>query len=280
MNWKEYEKEILSSFENLYRDCKVSFDQKIIGKYSEIERQIDVLVEGYILNEKIKIVIDGKNYSKKLDVKAADSFISMANDAEATHGILITNHGYSEGAYKRAYNDPSNIELDILRFDGLLKYQGFGGMVHKNNYGFVFPNPFGWIVDNSPADLGIGRSYQRGLTFDAAISIPEFMYFDITLYEQEFKDVSELKAFQENDTKYYFPGCVITYEDFPVAYDDRKVTVRFINRHDGNIEVTAFIDYGQYCVFVVLCCKQYLIDRNLRKLKYVVDKMMQLDIIQ
>lgn len=280
MNWKDYEKEILSSFENLYRDCKISFDQKIIGKYSEIERQIDVLIEGYILNEKIKIIVDGKNYSKKLDVKAVDSFISMAKDVEATHGILITNHGYSEGAYKRAYNDPSNIELDILRFDDLLEYQGFGGIVNKHKYGFVFPNPFGWIVDNSLADVGIGRSYQRGLSFENAITIPEFMYFDITLYEHEFNDLSELKAFQENDTKYYFPSCIITYEDFPVEYSDRKVILRFIDRQDGNIEVTAFIDYSEYCVFVVLCCKKYLIDRNLRKLKYVVDNMMRIDVIQ
>jgi hypothetical protein len=280
MNWKEYEKEILSSFENLYRDCKISFDQKIIGKYSEIERQIDVLIEGNILNERIKIIVDGKNYSKKLDVKAVDSFISMAKDVEATHGILITNHGYSEGAYKRAYNDPSNIELDILRFDDLLKYQGFGGIVHKHNYGFVFPNPFGWIVDNSPANIGIGRSYQRGLSFETAISIPEFMYFDITLYEYEFKNFSELKVFQDDDTKYYFPDCIITYEDFPVIYADRKVTLRFIDRQNGNTEITSFIDYDEYCVFIVLYCKKYLIDRNLRKLKYVVDNMIQMNVIQ
>lgn len=280
MNWKEYEKEILLSFESLYRNCKISFDQQILGKYSETMRQIDVLIEGEILNEKIKIIVDGKNYSKKLDVRAVDTFISMAQDVEATHGILVTNHGYSEGAYKRAYNDPSNIELDILRFDDLLEYQGFGGMVHKNNYGFVFPNPFGWIVDNSQIDFGLGRSYQRGLSFDTAFEIPEYMYFDISIYGFEFKNAQELIKYQENETKYYYPGHEIGYEAFPVKYIDKKVSLRFIERHNGNIEITSFIDYDEYCVFIVLHCKKYLLDRNKRKLYYVIDNALQMNVIQ
>jgi hypothetical protein len=106
------------------------------------------------------------------------------------------------------------------------------------------------------------------------------MYFDLCIYGTEFKNEQELKEFHEDNTKYYYPGSIITYEDFPVTYSDRKVVLRFIDRHDGNIEVTAFIDYGEYCVFIILYCKKYLIHRNLRKLKYVVDNVMQIDVIQ
>ena len=103
MDWRQYENEIFEAFKTAYPNAKISFNQKIIGRYSKIERQIDVLIEGRIAGKKIRLVIDGKYYSENIDVKEVDSFISMVEDIDAVQGILVTSKGYSEGAINRAY---------------------------------------------------------------------------------------------------------------------------------------------------------------------------------
>src|SRR5665647_2858867 len=120
MNWKDYEEEIFQAFKNIYPEATITFDARIIGRFSKEERQIDILVEGSIAGRKIRIVVDGKFYNKKIDVKHVESFISMVEDIGAAQGILVTPRGYSKAAINRAYFGPSDIELDILNFDELM----------------------------------------------------------------------------------------------------------------------------------------------------------------
>ncbi|CAN5433083.1 hypothetical protein BH10ACI1_BH10ACI1_20150 [soil metagenome] len=46
MEWKKYEQEIYETFMEFYPDAKISYNQKLLGKYSKVKRQIDVLIEG------------------------------------------------------------------------------------------------------------------------------------------------------------------------------------------------------------------------------------------
>ena len=82
-DWRKYEKEIFDTFRRAYPDAKINYNQKILGRYSKIKRQIDVLIEGRIAGKKLRLIIDGKYYSENIDVKEVESFISMVEDVDA-----------------------------------------------------------------------------------------------------------------------------------------------------------------------------------------------------
>jgi predicted helicase len=103
MHWRDYEKEIFQYFKTLYPDCKISYDVKKKGKYSKQNRQIDVLVEATVADFPIILIVDAKYYSKKVDVKEVESFISMLEDLDAHQGLMVTALGYSDAAINRAY---------------------------------------------------------------------------------------------------------------------------------------------------------------------------------
>ena len=80
MNWKKYEIEILTYFQETYPETTITFDKRIIGKYSKVERQIDIFIEGEIAGYEIKIVVDCKYFSKNIDVKHIESFCKYSSN--------------------------------------------------------------------------------------------------------------------------------------------------------------------------------------------------------
>ncbi|HTF05610.1 MAG TPA: restriction endonuclease [Bacteroidia bacterium] len=173
MDWKTYEIEIFESFKSIYPDAIITKDARIEGRYSKTSRQIDVLIETKIAGVPIRIIVDGKHYKKKIDVKHVETFISMAEDVEADQGILITPIGYSKAARNRAYYGPKHIEVDVLNYEELKQFQGVGAMPYSGKHGVLIPAPFGWIVDGTRRPIGLATLYQRGLTLQAAMKNEE-----------------------------------------------------------------------------------------------------------
>ncbi|HWC58016.1 MAG TPA: restriction endonuclease [Candidatus Paceibacterota bacterium] len=163
MDWKKYEKEIFNEFKLAYPDAKISYNQKLLGKYSKKKRQIDVLIEFTSAQEKIKLIVDGKYYNKKVDVKEVESFMSMAKDVEAQQAILITNKGFSKAAINSAYYGSEEIELDILNFEEFKHFQGRGGIPYAGDHAVYVPAPIGWILDINKNRNALATFYQRGL---------------------------------------------------------------------------------------------------------------------
>jgi len=60
MNWKDYEKEIYQQFKDMYPTAEITYDAKVLGRYSKVDRQIDILVEDYAAGESITIMVDAK----------------------------------------------------------------------------------------------------------------------------------------------------------------------------------------------------------------------------
>ena len=88
MDWKQYETEIFELFQRQYPDAEITLDAKKSGLYSKVERQIDVLIEQYIAGNRFTLVIDGKYFNKKVDVKAVESFIGMLEDIGAHKRVV------------------------------------------------------------------------------------------------------------------------------------------------------------------------------------------------
>ena len=147
MNWKKYEIEILTYFQETYPETTITFDKRIIGKYSKVERQIDIFIEGEIAGYEIKIVVDCKYFSKNIDVKHIESFCSMVEDVDAHQGVLITKKGYSKAAINRAYYGNQKVELDIINFDKIKESQAFEAIPYVGDFSVIIPAPFGWVLD-------------------------------------------------------------------------------------------------------------------------------------
>ena len=179
MTWKDYEIEIHDYFKEMFPNADISHNVTVAGRYSKVDRQIDILIEDYVAGSRMRIVVDGKFFSEKIDVKDVEMFIGMLNDCEANKGLLITQEGFSKAAINRAHYDPIDIELDILNFKDLHQFQGFGGLPYSGKHGVVIPAPFGWVIDGTRRPNMLATLYQRGLTLEQAGESKEWMYVNL-----------------------------------------------------------------------------------------------------
>jgi len=77
VDWRQYEKEIVDYFRSEYPNATLTPDAKVTGKFSKIERQIDLLIEGEVTDFRFRIVVDGKYRNKKIDVNDVEAFMGL-----------------------------------------------------------------------------------------------------------------------------------------------------------------------------------------------------------
>ncbi|MBK9014621.1 MAG: restriction endonuclease [Saprospiraceae bacterium] len=118
-DWEIYERQIFDKLNEEFPDAEISKNQKIIGKFSKINRQIDILVISKSIGHEIKVVIDCKKFSKVVDIKTVESFIGMLDDVGAHVGIIITNEGFTKSAKNRVTGYTKDVKLKVVEFSKL-----------------------------------------------------------------------------------------------------------------------------------------------------------------
>lgn len=279
MNWKDYEKEIYSYFREQFPNAEISHNVKVKGRYSKVDRQIDILIEDYIAGNRIRIVIDGKYFSEKIDVKDVEMFIGMLNDCEANKGLLITQKGYSEAAIYRAYHDPIDIELDIYNFKDLFEFQGFTAIPFSDGHGVIMNAPFGWIVDKTSRQNTLATLYQRGLTLELAQKSNEWMYINIKSKSKEIQNLKHLIDFQNLDVIKHFPNAKI--KSLPtIKRDDAYIELRSIEIDSyPTIEYTGFVEFEDFIFFCTMFTPEVVKRRNIRKLESVMQQILNVQVV-
>lgn len=278
MHWRDYEKEIYDQFTTLFPQAEITQNVKIVGRYSKVERQIDILIEDYVAGNRMRIIVDGKFFSQKIDVKAVEMFIGMLNDCEANKGLLITQKGYSKAAINRAHSDPIDIELDILNFKDLDQFQSFGGIPYSGKHGVILPAPFGWILDGTRRPGMLATLYQQGLTLKQAGKNKEWMYVNIKSKDDDIKTLDDFLMFQENYTLQSFPQAKIKYLP-TVKRDDRNIKLREIDIESyPTLEYTGFVDFEEFVFMCVLFTPDELKKKNIRKLESILLRVLPLHI--
>ena len=113
--WKQYEEQILEEVrEWAGPGATIEFDQKLRGKASGKDRQIDILVTGDFagrVQTGLTAAIDCKCYATKVNVTHVDKFIGFIDDVQTDLGILITNKGWSKAAEERL---PRGLSLKLV----------------------------------------------------------------------------------------------------------------------------------------------------------------------
>lgn len=273
MNWKKYEQEIHDQFREMYPSAEITHNTILPGRYSKADRQIDILVVDYAAGERFKIIVDGKYYSKKINVKEVEEFIGMMQDVSADKGLLITQKGYSQAALSRAHCDPSRIELDILNFQELKKFQAFGAIPYSGEHGVLIPSPFGWVIDINYTEGMLATLFQRGLTLDKAEKNKEWMYVNIASKTAEINDLESFLELQENYVLTNLPDAKFEYRT-SIKREDAKTALRIINiKSYPTLEYTGFVEFDDFIFFCVLFTPIELVEKNIKKLEYILAKV-------
>lgn len=271
MNWKKYEKEILSYFQETYPETQISFDQKVLGKFSKTLRQIDILIEGDIAGYPIRIAVDCKNFTKKIDVKEVESFCSMVEDVEAHQGVLVTQKGYSKAAINRSHYGNQKVELDIINFDELKDFQGFEALPYVGHFCIIIPAPFGWVLDLVDRVNSFATLHQRGLTLLEAQKRREWMYMEFWKKDEKCFNIESLIEFQNSNILQFDGKAKFTYNNLVKRSDRQSTKIRIaeIPTYPA-IEVTGFIEFDSHVFLVVLFTPRELLSKNLRKLQHIL----------
>ncbi|PYU73201.1 MAG: hypothetical protein DMG52_16265 [Acidobacteria bacterium] len=112
-DWKIYEGAI-ARIEESHKNCKVTRNNKVNGRRSGVERQVDVwLVAEIGDNHVVTVAIECRRYSDRpVSIKDIDAFVGFLEDVGANKGVMISHSGYTDGAKKRA--EGAGIELCML----------------------------------------------------------------------------------------------------------------------------------------------------------------------
>lgn len=273
MDWKQYEHEIEEQFRANYPSAEITPNAKLVGKFSKVERQIDLLIEERASDFAFRIVVDAKHRGRKIDVSDVEAFIGLTRDIEAHTGMMVALEGYTPAAVNRAHNDDLDIILDVLNLDELRAFQGFAAIPYAGDRGVSMSAPFGWIVDATQRGEMVATLYQRGLAFEEATKNHEFMY--VNFWNKRNDDVNSIEALLKFQQSYMLRGdpngeILILEEGRNQRTGARTLIRRFKKKSYPTPEYTGFIDFEDFIFMCVLFTPESLERKNLRKLRFIL----------
>ena len=125
----------------------VQHDVKLKGK-SGCEHQIDVYWEYEIAGNMHRMAIECKNYNSSVSIVKVREFLSVLQDLENVHGIMVTSKGYQKGAKKFA--EYYGISLKTLRRPKLNEIIGTITTVnHMDSIHHLYKIDEGWAAEHN-----------------------------------------------------------------------------------------------------------------------------------
>lgn len=106
--WKRFEDLVAHIQATLAPDALVERNVKMMGR-SGLERQIDICVRVKAGQFELFVVIDCKDYNRKVDVNDVEAVMGLCQDVGANQSAIVTARGFSDGAMKRARDVKMNI---------------------------------------------------------------------------------------------------------------------------------------------------------------------------
>lgn len=122
--WLRLEALVAEIQRELTPQATVTHNATLRGFDSETNRQIDVLIEQYVGQFPIRIVVDCKDYKVPVDVKGVEEFYGLVRDVQAHQGSLVSAKGFSKAAKTLAKR--RNIALYSLVDTAPHKWQSSG----------------------------------------------------------------------------------------------------------------------------------------------------------
>ena len=258
IDWKNYELAVLSECRRIYKNANILYNTSINGRYSQRKRQIDILIK----DDQKTYIIDAKKFNRRIDIKIVESFIGMIKDVGADYGLIVSEKGFTKTAINRAHLGEENIEVDILSLKELEQLQGTIAISYIDNHGIIINSPFGWIVDGSHRENILAILYQRGLSFEEASENKEWAYINAVIKDREISSEKELVVLQNQELLCWDKNGKIEEK----MEDGIRIRI-FESQKYPTKEITLFREFQDFIFFVVLFTPDYLLNRNIRKIR-------------
>lgn len=98
---KKFEEIATKLHQYLFPRSSIKPNQKLLGR-SGVKRQVDILIEDAVAAYPIKVIVDCKHYSSKVDINEVGKVWDLVDDIRANLGVIVSNAGFTKGAIKRA----------------------------------------------------------------------------------------------------------------------------------------------------------------------------------
>lgn len=278
MNWKEYERKVHKYFKFRFPESLILHDVNLVGFHSNVNRQIDILIEDFIAGYTIKIAVECKDWGKPLDVSNIEEFVGKLNDLKLTKGVMVAKSGYTKAA-KNYAKSIGNIHLHILKFEELGNFHGFIGFPCRGNVGAILTPPNGYILNAEiPKEMyssGLCIMHSMEYTSKQAFINKKFIFFDIPQIDyienkndffDEFikeKEAGIMKIEEGAEVKYY-------YVDYKFGKIKIRTTHYFKNKY---YETAGFVYKDGFIVAVYALHDLDEIDENLNYIKFIFNEL-------
>jgi Restriction endonuclease len=114
MTWQEYQDAVAELYEQLDDLGTVSRSDTIKDKVTGQARQIDVLIEMKAYQHALRMVVDAKFHSEKIDVKDVEEVLALADAVKANQVVIVAANGWTEPAGKKAEFHNCSLRLFTL----------------------------------------------------------------------------------------------------------------------------------------------------------------------
>lgn len=123
-DWRRYEEQIHDRLKQLAGpEAEVTFDVKLLGRFSGVQRQIDVHVRGSFTGiGDATLAVDCKCFASKIDVKQVEMVMGLVDDVGTDIGLLVTTEGFTPAAKRRAKGARA-MWLDVVPYDQLADWE-------------------------------------------------------------------------------------------------------------------------------------------------------------
>lgn len=178
MDWRHYESEIFEKLRRQFPGTELVRDARLEGRISGIQRQIDILVRGQLLDSRPFAVVDCKYFAKRIDISVVESFLGLLADVRAHVGLMITNIGYSEAADRRARNDQTReVNLHVVDWTDMQEKLPTYRVLYFGDLGVRLAIPPGWTLDGGQERIPGMASWDllpSDLSREAAYRLPRW----------------------------------------------------------------------------------------------------------
>jgi len=167
----------------------------------------------------------------------------------------------------------------------LKAYQGETAIPYSAEDGVWIAAPFGWVIDATQYP-GPARAtlYQRGLTLEDAMKRNEFMYvaFWKKKMHPDVDTLDKLLEFQKGYMLESSPDAEITSRPGPTPQREGCTTLirRFKKTDTSIVEITGFVDFGDFVFLCVLFTPERLERKNQLKLDFILRDAFRMHIVQ
>ena len=102
--WLNYEKMIAGIYETISPRATVRHNDSIMGRISEVKRQIDVSIRFTEAGCDFLVIVQAKDSKRPADVNVIGEFSEVMKDVMASKGVLVCNAGFTRSARTMAGN--------------------------------------------------------------------------------------------------------------------------------------------------------------------------------